>query len=337
MRVLVTGGAGYIGSHTCLELVACGHEVVIADNFSNSSPRVIPRLEAIAGVPFASHNVDVRDAGALRILFERGQIDAVIHFAALKAVGESCEKPLDYFENNVGGSIALLQAMQSTGVGKIIFSSTATVYGSPDIIPINESAPIRPSSPYARTKAIVEEILGDVALANGQFRYASLRYFNPVGAHVGGRVGEDPRGTPNNLMPLVCQVAIGKRNKLKVYGGDWPTPDGTGIRDYLHVVDLAKAHVAALDYLAEQDRSLTVNIGTGHGASVLEVVRAFEAETGRSVPFDVVERREGDVAVLCADPSLAARELGWRAEFDLAAMCRDAWRWQSANPDGYDT
>jgi UDP-glucose 4-epimerase len=309
---------------------------VIVDNFCNSSPKVVPRLEALAGTEMATHELDVRDAGALRALFKRERIEAVVHFAALKAVGESCEKPLDYFENNVGGTVTLLQEMRTAGVGRFIFSSSCTVYGSPEVVPVDEHAPLVVVSPYGRTKLMVEEILADVARFDPSFRYVSLRYFNPVGAHSSGRVGEDPRGVPNNLMPLLCQVAIGKRDKLDVYGNDWPTRDGTCIRDYLHVVDLAKAHVAALDYLASEKRSLTANLGTGKGASVLEVLRAFEAATGRSVPFRIAARREGDATAVWADPSLAARELGWRAELDLAAMCRDAWRWQSANPNGYE-
>jgi UDP-glucose 4-epimerase len=337
MRVLVTGGAGYIGSHTCLELLARGHEVVIADNFCNSSPMVVPRLEAIAGVSIPTHKLDVRDTDALGILFKVEHVDAVAHFAALKAVGESCVKPLQYFDNNVGGTIALLQGMQTAGVATIVFSSSATIYGTPDELPVVESAPPRITNPYGRSKLAVEEILQDVAKSDPEFRYASLRYFNPVGAHSSGRIGEDPRGAPNNLMPMICQVAAGKRDRLRIYGGDWPTPDGTGVRDYLHVVDLAKAHVAALDYLSVRQQNLTVNLGTGRAASVLELVNQFQQATGRSVPYEIVERRAGDVATLWADPTLAQRELGWRAELDLATMCRDAWRWESTNPDGYET
>ena len=336
MRVLVTGGAGYIGSHTCLELAAQGHDVVIADNFANSSPKVVPRLEKLAGASMPTHRVDIRDREALALLFKLEKVDAVIHFAALKAVGESCEKPLEYFDNNVGGTITLLQAMQDAGVHRFIFSSSCTVYGSPENVPVTEDAPLQVTSPYGRTKMLVEYILEDAARGDASLRYASLRYFNPVGAHASGQIGEDPRGIPNNLMPLVCQVASGKREKLQVYGGDWPTPDGTGIRDYLHVVDLAQAHVAALDYLVRKDRSLTVNLGTGQGSSVLQVVRTFEKATGQRVPYEVVARRDGDADPLWADPSLAERELGWRAKHDLESMCRDAWRWQSANPNGYD-
>jgi UDP-glucose 4-epimerase len=336
MKVLVTGGAGYIGSHTCLELLAKGHEVVIVDNFANSSPKVVPRLEKLAGRDIPTHKLDIRDREALALLFKLERIDAVIHFAALKAVGESCEKPLEYFDNNVGGSITLLQAMQNAGVRHFIFSSSCTVYGSPESVPVNEGARLQVTSPYGRSKLVVEYILEDVARADASLRYASLRYFNPVGAHASGQIGEDPRGIPNNLMPLVCQVASGKREKLQVYGSDWPTPDGSGMRDYLHVVDLAQAHVAALDFLVREERSLTVNLGTGRGNTVLELVRAFEQATGQRVPYEVVGRRDGDADPLWADPALAERELQWRARHDLADMCRDAWRWHSANPQGYE-
>jgi UDP-glucose 4-epimerase len=336
MKVLVTGGAGYIGSHTCLELLAKGHEVVIVDNFANSSPKVVPRLEKLAGRDIPTHKLDIRDREALALLLKLERIDAVIHFAALKAVGESCEKPLEYFDNNVGGSITLLQAMQNAGVRHFIFSSSCTVYGSPESVPVNEGARLQVTSPYGRSKLVVEYILEDVARADASLRYASLRYFNPVGAHASGQIGEDPRGIPNNLMPLVCQVASGKREKLQVYGSDWPTPDGSGMRDYLHVVDLAQAHVAALDFLVREERSLTVNLGTGRGNTVLELVRAFEQATGQRVPYEVVGRRDGDADPLWADSSLAERELQWRARHDLADMCRDAWRWHSANPQGYE-
>ena len=336
MRVLVTGGAGFIGSHTCLELAARGHDVVIADNFANSTPRVVPRLEAIAKVAMPAHEVDVRDVEALGILFETERIDAVIHFAALKAVGESWTNPLKYFDNNIGGSITLLKAMRDASVAKFIFSSSCTVYGSPDIVPVDERAPLQVASPYGRTKLAVEEMLGDIARADASFRYASLRYFNPAGAHPSGGVGEDPRGVFFNLMPILCQIAAGKREALEVYGDDWPTPDGTCVRDYLHVVDVAKAHVSALEYLIAKDRNLIANLGTGRGASVMELLRTFEAETGQRIPYRIVGRRDGDVAAVWADPAMAERELGWRAELDLAAMCRDAWRWQQNNPDGYD-
>ncbi len=337
MRVLVTGGAGFIGSHTCLELVARGHEVVIVDNFTNSTPKVVPRLEALAGVPMVAHKLDVRDRDALAILFKLEHIDAVVHFAAHKSVGDSWNEPLKFFDNNVAGTITLLKAMREAGVGKFIFSSSCTVYGEPESVPISEDAPLRVASPYGRAKLAVEEMLQDIARADPGFRFASLRYFNPAGAHPTGRVGEDPRGTFFNLMPILCQIAMGKRSGLDIFGTDWPTPDGTCVRDYIHVVDLAKAHVAALDYLAGKDRSLAVNVGTGLGCSVREIVRTFERETGQKLPCREAGRRDGDVAAVWADPSLAQRELGWRAELDLAAMCRDAWRWQVNNPDGYDS
>jgi UDP-glucose 4-epimerase len=336
MRVLVTGGAGYIGSHSCVELAARGHEVVIADNFSNSSPKVVPRLEALAGAPITAHELDGRDREALATLFKLERIDAVIHFAALKAVGDSVKDPLGYFENNVGGSVALLQAMRQAGVKRFIFSSSATVYGVPDAVPVDESAPLRIASPYGRSKLAVEELLSDFAAAAPDFRHANLRYFNPVGAHPSGRIGEDPRGVPANLMPVLCQVAVGRRAQLQVHGNDYDTPDGTCVRDYLHVVDLAKAHVASLEYLAARDRDLTVNLGTGRPASVLELVRSFETANGLRIPREFGPRREGDVPELWADPGLAARELGWRAQLDLETMCRDAWRWQNANPNGYE-
>ena len=336
MRVLVTGGAGYIGSHTCVELAARGHQVVIADNFCNSSPRVVPRIEELAGLPIPTHKLDIRDREALAILFKVEKIDAVVHFAALKAVGDSCADPLSYFDNNVGGTVNLLQAMKAAGVDRFIFSSSCTVYGTPDTVPVDEDAPMRVVSPYGRTKRMVEEILEDTASSDPAFRYARLRYFNPVGAHPSGRIGEEPRGVPANLMPYVCQVAAGRREFLQVHGDDYPTRDGTCIRDYLHVVDLAKAHVAAIDYLVDKDRSLTVNLGTGQGSSVLEVIRGFEAATAREIPFRIGPRRAGDTIAVWANPQLAASELGWRAELDLETMCRDAWRWQSANPNGYD-
>ena len=337
MRILVTGGAGYIGCHTCVELVSRGHDVVILDNFSNSSRGVLDRLERLTGQRIAVHEADLRDAGAVREVFADGRFDAVIHFAALKAVGESCAKPLMYFENNIGGTITLLQAMQEGGVRQLVFSSSATVYGDPDRVPVREDAPLRATNPYGRTKLVMEQMLGDLCAADASFRVANLRYFNPVGAHPSGLIGEDPSGIPNNLMPFVCQVAVGRRERLQVFGNDYPTPDGTGVRDYIHVVDLARAHVDALEYLQREDRSVTVNLGTGRGNSVLELVDAFSRASGREIPYDIVPRRPGDVAAVYADPALAADLLGWRAELDLDAMCRDAWRWQSMNPNGYET
>lgn len=335
MRILLCGGTGYIGCHTYLVLAARGHEVTLADNFSNSSPQVLHRLETLAGSSVDFHRVDMRDRAALSRLFSLRRFDAVVHFAALKAVGESCERPLDYFDNNISGTINLLQAMREADVRNLVFSSSATVYGDPERLPISEDARLQVTNPYGRTKLVMEELIGDVCRADPSFRAANLRYFNPVGAHESGMVGEDPGGIPNNLMPYICQVAVRLREKLSVFGGDWPTIDGTGVRDYIHVMDLARAHADALDYLAHEDRNLTVNLGTGRGVSVLELVRGFEKASGRSIPYQIVDRREGDVAEVYADPSLAQRLLGWRAELDVDAMCRDAWRWQSLNPQGY--
>lgn len=335
MRILVTGGAGYIGAHTCVELVERGHDVVIVDNFVNSSRGVMDRLHTLTGREIPVHEVDLRDTGALRSILAEGAYDAVIHFAALKAVGESCAKPLLYFDNNIGGTISLLQAMQDTGVRRLVFSSSATVYGDPAKVPVQEDAPLQVTNPYGRTKLVMEQLLGDLCQADESFRVANLRYFNPVGAHPSGLIGEDPSGVPNNLMPFVCQVAVGRRQQLQVFGNDYPTPDGTGVRDYIHVVDLARAHVDALEYLRREDRSVTVNLGTGRGVSVLELVNAFAKASGREIPYELVARRPGDVAAVYADPSLAERLLGWKAELDVDAMCRDAWRWQSNNPNGY--
>lgn len=335
LRILVCGGAGYIGSHTCVALAARGHQVVIADSFINSSPRVLLRLQRIIGTPVECERVDLCDKAAVSGLFARHQFHAVIHFAALKSVAESCERPLDYFDNNICGTINLIRAMQTSGVRRLVFSSSATVYGDPECVPVSETARLQVTNPYGRTKLIMEQLIGDVCQSHASFRAANLRYFNPVGAHRSGLIGEDPTGIPNNLMPYISQVAAGRRDKLQIFGGDYPTPDGTGIRDFIHVVDLAQAHVSALDYLMRADRSLTINLGTGRGVSVLELVRAFEKATGRHVPYTIAARRAGDVAEVFADPSLAQQLLGWRAELDLEAMCRDAWHWQSMNPDGY--
>ncbi|KAF1722161.1 UDP-glucose 4-epimerase GalE [Pseudoxanthomonas wuyuanensis] len=335
MRILLCGGAGYIGCHTYATLSERGHQVAIADNFSNSSPEVLTRLRQLSGAPVPFHRLDLRDKPALEALFAQESFDAVIHFAALKAVGESCERPLDYFENNIGGTINLLQAMRGAGVRRLVFSSSATVYGDPEQVPVNEQARLQVTNPYGRTKLVVEELIGDLCRSDRDFRAANLRYFNPVGAHASGLIGEDPNGIPNNLMPYICQVAVGRREKLSVFGGDYPTVDGTGVRDYIHVVDLARAHADALDYLVRADRSLTVNLGTGRGISVLELANAFSSASGREIPYQIVERRPGDVAEVYADPGLAQQLLGWRAEYDVDAMCRDAWRWQSMNPQGY--
>jgi UDP-glucose 4-epimerase len=335
MHILVTGGAGYIGSHTCVALVERGHRVFIVDNFANSSAQVLQRLASILGAPVAFERVDLRNKGRLSALFSRHRFDAVVHFAALKAVGESCSRPLEYFENNIAGTINLLQAMQAAAVRRLVFSSSATIYGAPDAMPVREDAPLRVTSPYGRTKLVMEQLIGDLCAADRAFRAANLRYFNPVGAHASGLIGEDPRDIPNNLMPYLCQVAVGRRDRLRIFGGDYPTPDGTGVRDYIHVSDLARAHADALEYLRDAGDSLSVNLGTGRGISVLQLVRAFERVSGRPVPYEIVARRPGDVAEVYADPTLAQQVLGWRAHLDLEAMCRDAWRWQSMNPVGY--
>lgn len=335
MRVLVCGGAGYIGSHTCVALAERGHHVVIADNFCNSSPAVLGRLAHIIGHPLDTHRVDVRDTAALAEVFAAYTFDAVIHFAALKAVGESCERPLDYFDNNIAGTISLLRAMRVANVGRLVFSSSATVYGEPQSLPINEEAPLWATNPYGRTKLVMEQLIGDVCAADPGFQAVSLRYFNPVGAHSSGLIGEAPNGVPSNLMPYLCQVAAGKRERLQIFGGNWPSVDGTGVRDYIHVADLARAHVAALEKLAGLRGHLPLNLGVGRGISVLQLLRAFEAASGREIPYAIVDRRAGDVAEVYADPSRAEALLGWRATLDVDAMCRDAWRWQSSNPDGY--
>ena len=329
MKVLVTGGAGFIGSHACLALAERGHEAVIVDSFVNSSPDVPDRLERLAGRPFESHRLDIRDAGGLRRLMQGAGFDAVIHFAGLKAVGESCERPDEYFDNNVGGSRALLDAMQANGVASIVFSSSASVYGNAEALPVREDAPLAPTNPYAKTKQVVEDMLDATSRADAAFRALSLRYFNPVGAHPSGRIGEAPSGRPNNLMPMICRVAAGGESRLSVFGDDWPTPDGTGIRDYLHVVDLARAHVDALDYLQRQERRPAINLGTGRGTSVKTLLHSFEQATGVRVPFEIVPRRAGDVASLYADAALAQSELGWSAQLTVEQMCRDAWRWES--------
>lgn len=335
MRILLCGGAGYIGGHTAVVLAERGHDLVVADNFSNSTPQALRRLEQVVGRPVEFHRVDVRDRSALDRLFAIAPVDAVLHFAALKSVGESCERPLDYFDNNIGGTIVLLQAMKDAGVRRLVFSSSATVYGDPDGVPVREDAPLRTTNPYGRTKLVMEQLIGDLCDADPAFRAVNLRYFNPVGAHPSGLIGEDPSGIPNNLMPYVCQVAVGRRDRLSVFGGDWPTVDGTGVRDYIHVMDLARAHADALDFLLGDGHNATINLGTGRGVSVLELVRAFARASGREVPYEIVARRAGDVAEVYADPTLAQRLLGWQARLDVDAMCRDAWRWQSMNPDGY--
>lgn len=334
MKVLVCGGAGYIGSHTCVALAARGHVPVVFDNLCNASAEAVRRVSALVGFEPRLMRGDVRDAAALDAVFAREGVDAVVHFAALKAVGESVREPLRYFDNNIGGTIVLLQAMQRAGVAKLVFSSTATVYGEGGNL--REGQTLYVTNPYARTKLVMEQLIGDLCISDPGFGAMLLRYFNPVGAHESGRIGEDPRGVPNNLMPYIAQVAVGRRERLQVFGGDWPTRDGTGIRDYLHVMDLAEAHVAALEHLqGGATGALAVNLGTGRGTSVLELVRAFEQACGRPIPYDIVGRRDGDVAELWADPAFAARLLGWRARHGIERMCEDAWRWQSMNPGGY--
>ncbi len=336
MKILVTGGAGYIGSHSCIELAASNHQVVILDNLCNASQVSVARAEKLAGTRFALLQVDLRDAQAVHRVFEREHFDAVVHFAALKAVGESVERPLDYFDNNVGGSIHLLQAMRTHDCKRLVFSSSATVYGNPDSVPVNEDAPLRVTNPYGRTKLMMEDMIRDVCAADPEFSAILLRYFNPVGAHPSGEIGEDPRGIPNNLMPYVCQVAVGRRERLSVFGGDWPTVDGTGVRDYIHVVDLARAHADAINTLEHAHHpATTLNLGTGQGVSVLQLVQAFEQASGRKVPYEIVARRAGDVAEVYADPQRAKEVIGWQATRGVDAMCVDAWRWQSQNPDGY--
>lgn len=335
MAILVTGGAGYIGSHTCVELLAAGEPVVVLDNFCNSSPESLRRVAAITGATPLCVEGDLRDAACLARLFAEHEIEAVIHFAGLKAVGESVAKPLLYYDNNVVGTIRLLEAMRGAGVRNLVFSSSATVYGDPQRLPLTEDHPLSATNAYGQSKLMIEEILRDVARSEPGWRVALLRYFNPVGAHKSGTIGEDPQGMPNNLMPFVAQVAVGVREKLSVFGGDYPTPDGTGVRDYIHVVDLALGHLRALERLRREDGLFAVNLGTGIGYSVLDMVRAFEAASGRKVAYQVVDRRPGDIASCYADPSLALALLGWRATRGIDEMCADAWRWQSRNPAGF--
>ncbi len=335
--VLLTGATGYIGSHTWLALLAAGLEVVGLDNFANSSPRVLDRLAELAGRPVTFEQADVCDAAALAQVFSRHRIDAVVHFAAHKAVGESVQQPLRYYRNNIAGLLGVAQTMQDHGVFRLVFSSSATVYGQPESLPITEDAALATTNPYGTTKLVGEQLLAELQACDARWQIARLRYFNPVGAHDSGRIGEDPRGVPNNLMPYVCQVAVGTRPELRVFGGDYPTPDGTGVRDYIHVMDLAEGHVASLKHLLEGGGSHVVNLGTGRGHSVLEVIHAFERASGRPIPYRIVDRRPGDVAACYADPTLARHLLGWSARRELDAMCADAWRWQSAHPRGFDT
>ncbi|NVK73393.1 MAG: UDP-glucose 4-epimerase GalE [Oceanospirillaceae bacterium] len=336
MFVLVTGGTGYIGSHTCIELIKAGFEPVIIDNLSNSKEVVLDRIETIAGKRPVFMEGDIRDSVFLNAVFDQYSFAAVVHFAGLKAVGESVEKPFLYYENNVSGTLNLIKAMERVALRNLIFSSSATVYGLPKSVPIREDFPTSTQNPYGASKLMVEGMLTDLAKANSEWNIATLRYFNPIGAHESGLIGEDPKGIPNNLLPFISQVAVGKLACLSVFGDDYDTPDGTGVRDYIHVVDLARGHVCALQKVLGQSGHFVVNLGTGNGYSVLEMVKAFEAVSNQSVPFQIVARRPGDIAVCYADPEFAKTFLGWQAEYDLMRMCEDSWRWQSNNPNGFD-
>lgn len=335
MKVLVTGGAGYIGSHTCVELLNAGSDVVVVDNLSNSSREALRRVEHITGRQAVLEVVDIRDEVELDRVFAAHRPEAVVHFAGLKAVGESVAQPLRYYQNNVQGTLTLCDVMARHGMFKLVFSSSATVYGDPASVPIREDFPLSATNPYGRSKLMIEDILRDLGRADGRWDIALLRYFNPVGAHASGLIGEDPNGIPNNLLPYVSQVAVGKLEQLSVFGDDYPTPDGTGVRDYIHVVDLALGHLKALDKLAARPGVVAYNLGTGRGYSVLEMIRAFETASGRRVDYRIVGRRPGDVATCYADPTFAARELDWRAERGVEEMTRDAWNWQRQNPNGY--
>lgn len=335
MQVLVTGGAGYIGSHTVLELLNAGHDVCVVDNLSNSSEESLRRVSELTGKAVDFRNVDILDKASLTDVVKGAGFDSVIHFAALKAVGESVAQPLRYYQNNITGTLVLCEVMQEQGVKNIVFSSSATVYGDPHTVPITEDFPLQATNPYGRTKLMMEYILTDLHVADPSFSVALLRYFNPIGSHESGRIGEDPAGIPNNLLPFVAQVAVGRREKVSVFGDDYPTPDGTGVRDYIHVVDLAIGHLKALEKLEASPGVLTCNLGTGRGYSVLEVIKAFEKASGKPVPYKLVARRPGDIAECYADPAYALEQLGWKADRGLDDMCRDAWNWQSQNPNGY--
>ncbi|WAC57312.1 UDP-glucose 4-epimerase GalE [Gordonia sp. SL306] len=336
MRVLVSGGAGYIGSHTVIRLVEAGHDVVVVDDFSNAKPTVVGRLEALTGTSVPVHSFDLTDVDKTEHLFAHETIDAVIHFAGFKAVGESVAKPLDYYQNNLDSTFSLLRAMRRHDVRTLVFSSSATVYGAEPQLPMTEDLPTSATNPYGWTKVMIEQVLTDVAASDDRWRIAALRYFNPVGAHVSGDIGEDPSGIPNNLMPFVAQVAVGRRVKLSVFGDDYDTPDGTGVRDYIHVDDLAAGHVAALDRISAGTTPMSIwNLGTGQGVSVLEVIKAFERASGRPIPYEIAPRRAGDIAASYADPTRANAELGWYATKTIDDMCADTWRWQSKNPNGY--
>lgn len=336
MAILVTGGAGYIGSHTCVELLNAGFEIIVVDNFSNSKPEALKRIQEITGKTLAFYEMDIRDKTALESVFAAHSIDAVIHFAGLKAVGESVMIPLRYYHNNITGTLVLCEVMQQYGVKNIVFSSSATVYGVPKQVPISEDFPRSATNPYGRTKLMIEDILNDLCIADPEWSVSLLRYFNPIGAHESGRIGEDPNGIPNNLMPFITQVAIGRWDVLNIFGFDYETYDGTGVRDYIHVVDLAKGHCKAVEKVMQNTGVMAINLGTGQGYSVLDVVNAFEQATGKKIPYVLTDRRPGDIAKCYANPAKAQTELGWTAEKGLADMCRDSWRWQVNNPKGYE-
>lgn len=335
MSILVTGGAGYIGSHTVVELLNAGHEVVIVDDYSNSKPEVLNRIKEITGKGFKFYEVNILDKEALEPVFKENELEAVIHFAGYKAVGESVAEPLKYYHNNLTGTFVLCELMAQYNVKKIVFSSSATVYGMNNVSPLTEDLPLSTTNPYGTTKMMIEQILQDVYASDNKWSIALLRYFNPIGAHESGRIGEDPNGIPNNLMPYITQVAVGKREHLSVFGDDYDTPDGTGVRDYIHVVDLAKGHLKAVNKVLETEQIEAYNLGTGVGYSVLDVVNNFEKATGQKVPYEIVDRRPGDIGTCFADASKAAKELDWKAEFTLEEMCRDSWKWQENNPNGY--
>ena len=337
MAILVTGGAGFIGSHTCVEMLNAGYEVIVVDNLCNASEEAIRRVEKITGKNVTFYKADIRDKEALDQIFDKESVECVIHFAGLKAVGESVAKPLEYYQNNIAGTLTLCDVMRNHNVKNIIFSSSATVYGDPAFIPITEECPKGTcTNPYGWTKSMMEQIMTDVQKANPDMNVILLRYFNPVGAHESGRIGEDPKGIPNNLMPYISQVAVGKLEKLGVFGDDYDTPDGTGVRDYIHVVDLAKGHVKAIDYIFSNPGLDVINLGTGVGYSVLDMVKAFGKACGKEIPYEIKPRRAGDIAMCYADPAKAAKVLGWKAEKGLDEMCADTWRWQSQNPNGYE-
>ena len=337
MAILVTGGAGYIGSHTCVELLNAGYDIVVLDNFSNSKKAVLDRITELTGKRFPFYKADIRYSEQLVNMFQNENIEAVIHFAGLKAVGESCEKPLEYYDNNIAGTVKLLKVMSAFGCKKFVFSSSATVYGSKNVSPLKEDMETGGvTNPYGRTKLMIEKILADLYESDKEWSIERLRYFNPIGAHESGRIGEDPSGIPNNLMPYITQVAVGKRPYLNVFGDDYDTPDGTGVRDYIHVVDLAKGHIVAVEQALKETGLFTYNLGTGVGYSVLDVVKAFEKASGQKIEYKICPRRPGDVATCYSDPSKALKELGWKTEFDLERMCTDSWRWQKNNPKGYN-